>query len=177
MKHARLTLDFAPHARRMSWVGAAALLASVVLLAGATYRLAGVLAATAHDADALAQIEARRLHASAPRTRPLEPGEVVRIRAARQVAQTLMTPWGELLESLEAAPKQTVALLSVEPSVAKHSLRLSAEARNTQDMIDYLDALQHDERLSDVVLVSHQVQQAPGSPVRFQIQANWGQQP
>ena len=39
-------------------------------------------------------------------------------------------------------------------------------------------ALQHDPRLSSVVLVSHQVQaQAPGTPIRFQVQAQWGDTP
>jgi hypothetical protein len=45
-------------------------------------------------------------------------------------------------------------------------------------MLSYLGALQRDDRLNTVVLVSHQVQaQTPGTPVRFQVQAGWGGTP
>ena len=45
-------------------------------------------------------------------------------------------------------------------------------------MLDYVAALQADRRLSQVVLVSHQVQtQAVGKPVRFQMQSAWGATP
>jgi Tfp pilus assembly protein PilN len=42
-------------------------------------------------------------------------------------------------------------------------------------MLAYLRSLQADSRLSNVLLVSHQVQaQAPGTPLRFQLEAHWG---
>jgi Tfp pilus assembly protein PilN len=100
---------------------------------------------------------------------------VARTRAVRQVAQKLVTPWSDLLDSLETPPRQGIALLSIEPSVGKHSVRLTAEARTLPDMLGYLAALQKDTRLSAVILVSHQMQpEVPGAPVRFQIQAGWG---
>jgi Tfp pilus assembly protein PilN len=62
--------------------------------------------------------------------------------------------------------------------VAKRSVRLTAEARDDTEMLAYLAALQQDPQLSSVILASHQVQsQAPGTPVRFQIQASWGESP
>jgi Tfp pilus assembly protein PilN len=177
MKTARLRLEFAPHARQVSWLGATMLLISVFALAAGAIQLAKSLAHNARQADTLAALEARRgvAAASTTRTIPPDPAEVARTRAVRQVAQNLMTPWADLLESLESAPSQSVALLSVEPSVSKRSIRLTAEARNPQHMLAYWRALQQDTRLSAVVLVSHQVQtQSPGAPVRFQIQAGWG---
>jgi Tfp pilus assembly protein PilN len=88
-----------------------------------------------------------------------------------------MTPWADLLEALETAP-DNLALLSVEPSAAKRSISLTAEAASPKDMLNYLRALQSDQRLSGVLLVSHQVQvQAPGAPLRFQIQGTWGGSP
>jgi hypothetical protein len=180
MKPARLKLDFAPGALRISRVGIGLLVASTVALGGVSVQLISVLSAHSKQADALAALDARRAKPSSTgqRSRPADPGEVTRTRVARQVAQNLQTPWGDLLESLETSPKQAVALLSVEPSVSKRMLRLTAEARTPQDMLDYLEALQHDPRLIGVVLVSHQVQsQAPGQPVRFSIQAGWGVAP
>ena len=180
MKAARLHLDFAPQTRRISARGAAMLLVSGVIFAAGALRLGVMVADTAEQADRLATLEARRasVAGSTSRAKPLEPGEAARAKVVSKLSQGLTTPWADLLETLESAPIQSVALLSVEPSVAKKSIRLTAEARNPQEMLGYLDALQKDPRLSSVVLVSHQVQaQTPGSPVRFQVQAGWGVAP
>ena len=177
MKTQRLRLEFAPNARHVSWLSATLLLVSFAVLGASAVHLAQVLATNARQSDTLAALDARRGAASVgtKRAASADPGEIARTRAVRLVAQNLVTPWADLLASLESAPNRSVALLSVEPSVSKHSLRLTAEARNAPEMLAYLSALQRDSRLSSVVLVSHQVQaQAPGTPVRFQIQAGWG---
>lgn len=180
MRTARLRLDFAPDARRRSWSGATLLFASIFVLATGAVQLASLLASNTRQADALAALTARRGIAATGMERmiPPAPGEVARTKAILQVAQKLSTPWADLLESLESAPARSVALLSVEPSVSKRSVRLVAEARTPGEMLDYWHALQRDTRLSTVILVSHEVQaQAPGAPVRFQIQAGWGTEP
>jgi Tfp pilus assembly protein PilN len=180
MKTTRLRLDFAPGARHVSRLGLAMLLVSATVFGAAALQLGEMLAGNARQADTLAALEARRGVVAAGTTRAAapEPAVLARVRAVRQVAQTLTTPWADLLESLEAAPNQSVALLAVEPSVAKRSIRLTAEARNAADMLEYLGALQRDARLSSAVLVAHEVQaKSPGSPLRFQIQAAWGARP
>ncbi|MDH5540193.1 MAG: hypothetical protein OEY03_12385 [Rhizobacter sp.] len=178
MKTSRLHLEFAPEApRRVSWLPVTMLGLVVVALAAGAVELAMLLSGNARLLDRLADFEGRR---GAPvngavRAASIAPGDVARTRAVRQVAQKLVTPWSGLLESLESTPSQSVALLSVEPSVSKRNLRLTAEARTLPDMLAYLGALQKDDRLSSVILLSHQVQaQVPGTPVRFQIQAGWG---
>jgi hypothetical protein len=180
MKTNRLRLDFAPGARHVSPLGLAMLVVSTILLGAVAFELAEMLAGNARQADTLAALEARRGMAANGATSSIapEPAVLARVRSVRQVAQTLTTPWADLLESLESAPNQSVALLAVEPSVAKRSIRLTAEARNATDMLEYLSALQRDARLSSAVLVSHEVQaKSPGSPLRFQIQAVWGARP
>jgi Tfp pilus assembly protein PilN len=181
VKTTRLHLEFAPNARRVTWLGVAMLIAGIAVLGVSAVQLTKVLTTQTHQANTLAALEARQgaaLAAAAARAKrptPTDPAELARTRAVRLVAQNLVTPWADLLASLESAPNKSVALLSVEPSVSRHSLRLTAEARSAQDMLGYLSALQRDSRLSSVVLVSHQVQaQAPGTPVRFQVQAAWG---
>jgi len=180
MKPTRLHLEFAPHARQRATLGSVMLIVSAVALVAGAVQLALILADNARQADMLAALESRRsvAAAGAPRKVAPEPGELARTRVVRQVAQRLTTPWADLLDSLESAPVQSVALLSVEPSISKQSIRITAEARNPQDMLAYLSALQRDPRLNTAVLVSHQVQvQSPGTPVRFQIQAGWGALP
>jgi Tfp pilus assembly protein PilN len=178
MRAPKLTLEFAPGVVRVSWLGRAMLLASLALLAHGLMQLAEVWSARARAITNLTALDANRLGSADTKTRPLkpDPAQLANSRAAQQVAQSLMTPWSDLLESLGSARTEAVALLAVEPSVAKHSVRLSAEARNWHEMLVYVGALQRDSRLTSVVLVSHQVQvQAPGTPVRFQVQANWGE--
>lgn len=177
MRTQRLHLEFAPNPRRGSrWAVLMLLVVGGALIAGAV-ELANVAAGHARLADTLAAVEARRGANKVSTGKPAKPDptELARARVVRQVSQNLMTPWADLLESLESVPIHTVAVLSIEPSVSKRSIRITAESKSSQDMLAYLGALQREPRLSSVVLVSHQVQaQAPGAPVRFQIQAAWG---
>lgn len=184
MNNKRLRLDFAPKPRRLSGPGLAVLLLCAALLLAALWPVSQMLSSKAGLEASLARLQAQREARARPAARPAaravasDPAERTRLRALRRVAQNLTTPWADVLESLEAAPNQAVALLSVEPSAAKRSIRITAEARDAQDMLAYLAALQQDTRLTSVVLLSHQVQaQAPGMPLRFQLQAGWGPAP
>jgi hypothetical protein len=94
-------------------------------------------------------------------------------RAGAAVVRELQVPWARLFAALEGVARDDVALLSIEPSAAKQEVRIVAEAKSSDAMLDFLDALRT-QPLRRVVLVSHQVQiQTPGSPVRFQARATW----
>jgi Tfp pilus assembly protein PilN len=95
-------------------------------------------------------------------------------KAANQIAHELQMPWAEMLAALEAIPAPEVALLGVEPSALRHVVRITAEAKNSNAMLDYLQALQGGRQFSEVWLTSHLVQaQTPGTPVRFIVQLKW----
>lgn len=175
MKLAPLPFDFAPGARRVSLPTQALVLALAGILAWQGFELAQAYAARQREAGELARLAAPpRAVAPVPAVR-IDPVDAARLRSARLIAQTLATPWSDLIASLEDAPQDAVALIAVEPSVSKQTIQLTAEARDAKAMLTYLAALQADRRLSGVMLVSHQVQvQAPGSPVRFRVQATWG---
>jgi Tfp pilus assembly protein PilN len=124
----------------------------------------------------LAQLDARQSDAARPRpgAKP-DPAYLAKVKSTQQVSRNLTAPWVDLLDAIESAPQQSVALLAAEPTTAKQSFRLTAEARDLDAMLGYLAALQKDRRLVSVFLVSHQVQvQTPGRPIRFQVQAGWG---
>ena len=177
--HIPLRLEFAPHARRSSLASWTFLLVGVLLFTLAALQLGRTLADNARQVRSLAEWEAKRNAASQTLARPPrpDPAALARLQFVRQTSRSLMIPWADLLAALESAPAN-VALLSIEPSAAKRSISLTAEAASPKDMLDYLRALQSDKRLSDVMLVSHQVQlQAAGSPLRFQIQGTWGGTP
>ncbi len=175
MRTEALHIDFAPGARRVSRTGRWLLVAGVAVLAVGLAQATRLLGQRAQAQSALSEVEARHAGATGAPPAKADARQVALIRATHQVSGNLTTPWSRLLGSLGATAGREVALLSVEPSVAKRSVRLTAEARDATEMLAYLAALQHDPRLSYVVLVSHQVQlQAPGTPIRFQVQAQWG---
>jgi len=176
MRHSRLQLEFAPRSRRASSRGLAFLLLSLLLFAASTALVGRTLAGNARQSRALSAIGGPSNTAASMATRAsrIDPTDLARAELVRHTSRSLTTPWLDLVEVLESAPSN-VALLSVEPSAAKRSVALTAEAAGSTEMLDYLRALQSDKRLSNVTLVSHQVQaQAPGAPLRFQIQASWG---
>lgn len=177
MTSPRLRLEFAPNARRTSRSSLAFLLTGLLLFAVATLFFGRALLENAHLNRNLAAIEGRRNAVmSKPNPRP-DATELARVQFIRQTSRSLTTPWADLLAALEAAPTN-VALLSVDPSTAKRTISLTAEAANPEDMLNYLRALQQDSRFTEALLTSHQVEvQAPGTPVRFQLQVNWGGKP
>ena len=178
MKPERLTLDFGPVRRRPTLLAHLILLMGVAALVWFGGQGAKAWRAHSQQSQALAELELRQKteQSTAVRADPVEPGQMAQLRLVRSTAASLQTPWSDLLAALESAPSDSVALLSIEPSVQKRSLRLTAEARNPRAMLVYIAALQKDTRLNHVVLVSHQVQaQAPGTPLRFQLQASWGE--
>lgn len=175
MSNARLRLDFAPRAYRISPQRVAMLLTGMLLFIVAIVLLGLTLAENARQSRQLAAIEAHVQHVAPARQLRSSAAQLGRVQFASQTSRSLSTPWADLLAALEATPAN-VALLSVEPSVAKRNISISAETASTEDMLAYLQALQKDSRLADPLLTSHQVQtQAAGSPVRFQILAKWGE--
>jgi hypothetical protein len=172
-KVARLDLDFSPARRNRpaGWVLLAAGL-SAALLAAVQFQ----------SAQAARMAVASELNAAAGRlpgakTEPARSGPPLDPRvskAANQIARELQMPWAEMLAALEAIPTPDVALLGVEPSALRHVVRITAEAKNSAAMLDYLQALQGGRQFQDVWLTSHLVQaQTPGTPVRFIVQLKW----
>jgi hypothetical protein len=171
---ARLDLDFSParHNRPAGWlllaVGVvAALVAGVQFQSAQAARMAvaSELSATSERLPGAKKKEPAR---AGP---PVDPRVS---KAANQIARELQMPWAEMLAALEAVPTPDVALLGVEPSALRHVVRITAEAKNSAAMLDYLQALQAGPQFADVWLSSHLVQaQTPGAPVRFIVQLKW----
>ena len=177
MKAPPLRLEFAPRARPRSRLGWAMLACAIAVLLVELTRVGVDLSERRRLAHQLAQLDGRQRDAARPRsaaTKP-DPAYLAKVKSTQQVSRNLTAPWVDLLDAIESAPQQSVALLAAEPSTAKQSFRLTAEARDLDAMLAYVAALQKDPRLVSVVLTSHQVQvQTPGRPIRFQVQAGWG---
>lgn len=92
----------------------------------------------------------------------------------RKVSQQLRRPWERLFATLEAMPRDDIALLSLTPDARKGQIRISAEAKDLEAMLDFHQRLEATDELSDVSLLSHEiVTNVPEQPVRFNLSATW----
>jgi len=122
----------------------------------------------------LARVETRAAPpaaAPAPARPPVPEAQAAAVNAA--VAQ-LNLPWRALRDAVQSATPASIALLALEPDAKKSTVRITAEAKNSDDMIAYVEALQHIEWFTTVLLARHEInEQDPNRPIRFQIDAQW----
>ena len=96
------------------------------------------------------------------------------INAVNTAISQLNLPWRDLLDAVERATPADIALLSLEPDAAKHSLKGSAEARDSAGMIAYIESLQQQNFFGEVVLTRHETNETDTrKPLRFQFEAYW----
>ena len=171
---ALISVDFAQRRRPVTLAGA------LLLLAGAAAMTAAGLAYSriqSHRAGLELKLEAARR-----RTQP-DPAQQMRnaglSEEAGHIAEELGMPWTRLLAELEEASYETgeaIALLSVEPDRAKHSVRITGESRDLPAVLAYVERLQKSALLRCPMLESHDVRSDdPQHPVRFAVGAEWRQ--
>lgn len=96
------------------------------------------------------------------------------IQTAQLVLARLAVRWADLFNALESTRTDGVALLAVEPDASQATVKILAEARNSSEMINYVERLQAAQRLVNVTLVSHQLKASdPLQPLRFTVLASW----
>jgi hypothetical protein len=166
-----MRLDFAATESGASWSGLLMLvlgLAAAGLIVGDYQRLLA----------SAERIEAELGRLSAPR-RGAEPARDARkqgeaVARSNEVAHELSRRWDRVFLALESAKAPDVALLAIEPDPRKGVLRVTAEAKGKNAMLDYVDRLQAAQSLQRVMLESHEVlSQVPEKPVRFVVTASW----
>lgn len=96
------------------------------------------------------------------------------IKRANEVIDQLALPWDQLFAAVEGATGKNVALLAIQPDKHKGEVVIGGEAKDIAAMLDYMRRLNEARQLSEVVLLSHQIQQQdPQKPVRFNLSAKW----
>lgn len=125
-------------------------------------------------AQRVARVEAATAAAAPPPVvmrAPLPPAQVGAVNA---VVRQLNLPWRALHDAVQAATPPAIALLALEPDAKKSSVRITAEAKSSDDMIAYVESLRAVDWFSDVLLTRHEInEQDPNRPIRFQIDAQW----
>jgi Tfp pilus assembly protein PilN len=100
------------------------------------------------------------------------------VAAVNRAVAALNLPWDNLFGAVEAARPEKVALLNLEPDGVRRSLRLVAEARDSADMLAFVDRLAARPELATVNLVKHEIQEKDAQrPLRFQVDAQWKEAP
>lgn len=174
----KVRIDFAPPGLRRAlfrapyaWSAIAAALALVAPLATSALHYREELREHERRVE---QVEART-RAEAPRPKaPPAPVPAAQAGAVNAAVLQLNLPWRGLHDAVQAATPPTVALLALEPDAKKRSLRITAEAKGSDDMIAYVEALQRLDWFDAVALARHEInEQDPNRPIRFQVDAQW----
>jgi len=124
------------------------------------------------------QIEQLRASQAALSKRPARVAEVA-IPEAQAVAVNaailrLNVPWRALEDAIGGATPASIALLALDPDPKKQLLKITAEARNSDDMVDYVQVLKQQEFFTGAALVRHEIgEQEANHPVRFQVEVQW----
>jgi hypothetical protein len=147
-------IDFA-QTRPQRWGG--------LLLAAVGAGLLGLAALQAQEAQQqlTAQREGlRSLQARLPAARrdgaSQSPEERRRRAQMEAVALYLAAPWEGLLGAFESRAQGRVIVRKLEPDAATGMVRMVGETQNIKAMMDYVQGLEADKRLQEVVLLKHE---------------------
>lgn len=177
----RLHIDFAPrgwrrtvfHTHPAVWAGAAL---GLLLCGGAALAGYQVFEQRQQRFAAIERAAQRQEIASQAKLPAKSAVQIPEAQAAFVNAAVLQLnlPWRDLQEAVAAATPPTVALLALEPDARKRVLKITAEAKNSDDMIAYIEQLKQQELFSGVQLLRHEISQLdPNRPIRFQLEAGW----
>lgn len=101
------------------------------------------------------------------------PAQAAAINAA---VMQLNLPWRGLRDAVAGATSPAIALLALEPDAKNRVLRVTAEAKNSDDMVGYVEQIQSQEWFESASLTRHEInEQDPNRPLRFQLDARWRQ--
>ncbi|MFC5462372.1 PilN domain-containing protein [Massilia niabensis] len=176
----RVRIDFAPpglrrtlfHTPRLAWL----ILAAGVCLALPAALYANHYLTEKHAFEA--ELAARNARVAAPLALPVAVRAPVASEAQAAAVNAailqLNLPWRDLHDAVAATTPAAVALLALEPDAKRRVLRITAEARSSDDMLAYVERVQDLEWFANVALTRHEInEQDPNRPIRFQLDAQW----
>jgi Tfp pilus assembly protein PilN len=177
----KVNIDFAPpslargvlRAPRPAWAMVVVTVSVACALGAANIglrRSQGEVELLRAQAQVRTQAQARAAAPEAVRP-PVPEAQAAAVNAA--VLQ-LNLPWRALHDAVQAGTPANIALLAMEPDAKKNSVRITAEAKSSDDMIAYVEQLQKGDWFSAVLLSRHEInEQDPNRPIRFQLDAQW----
>jgi hypothetical protein len=168
VKPARIELDYVAAPRRARWPGVAVLSLSLAFAGQLALRQQAVH----RELASLAAVQGARDMVQ-PRTGSKTGDE--ELKQAENVVRQLTLPWSDIVRAIEAASMRDVGVLNMQPDAQQRVLKLTAEARTREAMLEYVRRIAQTKGLADVYIVSHQVQtEDPSRPIQFSVQASLG---
>ena len=124
------------------------------------------------------QLNAARLRSRAPVVAaPVVPGPRISEAQAAAVNAAILQlnlPWRAVHDAIAAATPPAIGMLALEPDARKRNLKITAEAKSSDAMIEYVELLKREELFAGVTLIRHEInEQDPNKPIRFQLEAEW----
>jgi hypothetical protein len=176
----RVRIDFAPPSlartvHRTAPFGWALALLALALCVGAAAAGWQMLARQRVLASQLALVRAHvAVPAVATVAAPQVPIGEPQAAAVNAAVLQLNLPWRALHDAIGAATPHNIALLALEPDPRRRSMKITAEAKNSDDMIAYVERLKQQELFGSVALLRHEINELdPNRPIRFQLDAEW----
>jgi Tfp pilus assembly protein PilN len=177
----KVRIDFAPPGLRRTlhrmppnaWALVPAVLALVVNVVSGALKYRDEREAIAR-LQAQARVQTAQAQAQKQQAAPVRAVPEAQANAVNAAVLQLNLPWRGLHDAIQAATPAGIALLALEPDAKKSSVRITAEARSSDDMIGYVARLQDVDWFNAVLLTRHEInEQDPNRPIRFQIDAQW----
>lgn len=166
----QLCIDFVHRTWRFERIAVALFIVAALLMAAALWQArAGRQAIAALHAEAASLQRAGQSAVAARAQATIGPE---RTRAINDAIRRLNLPWEDILVALNKAATPHVALLALEPEVQNSVIKLQAEAKSFDAMLNYQRHLE--ELFPEAVLTRHEVLlKEPGAPVRFSLHTRW----
>lgn len=177
----RLRLKFPYHEQSIPQVDFAILLIGLLILAGVLLQFRSITEEVNYWNNRVERLEKQQQQQkAAPRTRSTarirEFSQEIRkeIALANGILDQINLPWETLFDSIESAATEQIALLSLQPNVSSRTLRISGEAKNMSELLDFVEALEREVVFENVHLLNYKIKQDnPHRPIVFLLTAAW----
>lgn len=175
----RLRLKFPYHEQSIPYADFSILLIGLLILAGVVLQHRHITEEVNYWSTRVERLEKQQQKA-APRTRAAsrvrEFSHEIRkeITQANMILDQINFPWETLFDSIESAATEEIALLSLQPNVSNRTLRISGEAKDMSELLDFVEALEREKIFENVHLLNYKVKQEnPHRPIVFLLTAAW----
>ncbi len=173
----RLSLDFQKTRPRISISGWLILLIgiSMAIYASLQFRTAELALTVAQEKTSHLERQLNRNNHNTYQTTKASPERQEEIHFASSVLNRLSLPWNDLFKTLVTSNHaDKIALLSIQPDSSKHSIKINGEAKDFTALLFYIQQLEQDKTIHNVVLSNHEMgQKTDNNPIRFTLTANW----
>ena len=176
----RLKLKFPYREQSIPQIDITILLVGLLVLLVVLLQYRHITEEANHWSSRVERLEKLQQQKNAPRARSTsrirEFGQEIRkeVAQANAVLDQINLPWEALFDSLEHAATEEIALLSLQPNVSSRTLRISGEARNMSELLDFVESLERETVFENVHLINYRIKQDnPHRPITFLLTAAW----